>query len=89
MNVSPKLILKTIEESGVGFSNAKSHDEIKEKINTKDELNILNNIFKFYNNNKLYLFIDNNNFLFNGKRYKFRDIAITETLYWIVQYKYS
>ena len=62
---------------------------IKEKINTKDELNILNNIFKFYNNNKLYLFIDNNNFLFNGKRYKFRDIAITETLYWIVQYKYS
>lgn len=34
MNVSPKLILKSIEESGVGFSNAKTHDEIKEKINT-------------------------------------------------------
>ena len=34
MKVSQKLILKTIEESGVGFSNAKTHDEIKEKINT-------------------------------------------------------
>jgi hypothetical protein len=49
MKVSQKLILKTIEESGVGFSNAKTHDEIKEKINTYgygdeklDEMLVLN-----------------------------------------------
>jgi hypothetical protein len=32
MKVYPKLILKLVEESGVGFSNAKTHEEIKGKI---------------------------------------------------------
>ena len=62
---------------------------IKGKIKNEDEIKILNNILKFHKNGKLYLFIDNNSYLLNRKYYKLTDILLTETLYWLVQYKYK
>ena len=59
---------------------------IKNEIEKTKEYKVLNNILKYYNNNKLYMFINENNLLFNGYMYKIRDVLTVETLYWLTQY---
>ena len=59
---------------------------IKNEIEKTKEYKVLNNILKYYNNNELYMFINENNLLFNGYMYKIRDVLTVETLYWLTQY---
>jgi hypothetical protein len=58
------------------------------KIENEAENKILNHILKYYNHNKLYLFIDKNNRLFNGSRFQYKDSFTVEIFYWLTQYLY-
>ncbi len=62
---------------------------ISGKIEKSLENKVFDNILKYYNDNKLYLFIDKNDYLSFGSMYKYKDSFIVETLYWMVQCLYS
>ena len=62
---------------------------VKGKIGENIQKSIISNILKYFNKNELYLFIDENDYLFNGIQYKFKDVSTVETLYWLVQYLYG
>lgn len=52
----------------------------------KEQTDLINDVIKFMKNDKLFLYKDKNNKLFNGRLNHLSDVYIVETLYWIIQY---
>ena len=68
------------------ISNVTTLVALKNKIEPSFEENLLNNVIKFWDKDKLYLCADNKEHLYNGDLYKFNDSYLIEVLYWLDLY---